>query len=84
MKTLTAKDAKYRFGCLIDLARAEPVAVAKHGRPVVVVMAVLVVEGFVVHGKAQERIEPPLQIGQAFDTCPRTTGPSASSPFDRG
>ena len=25
---------------LIDLARAEPVAVAKHGRPVVVVMAV--------------------------------------------
>jgi hypothetical protein len=25
MKTLTAKDAKYRFVCLIDLARAEPV-----------------------------------------------------------
>jgi prevent-host-death family protein len=40
MKTLTAKDAKYCFGRLIDLARAEPVAVAKHGRPVVVVMAV--------------------------------------------
>lgn len=40
MKTLTAKDAKYGFGRLIDLARAEPVAVAKHGRPVVVVMAV--------------------------------------------
>ncbi len=28
MKTLTAKDAKYRFGCLIDLARAEPVVIA--------------------------------------------------------
>jgi prevent-host-death family protein len=40
MKILTAKDAKYCFGRLIDLARAEPVAVAKHGRPVVVVMAV--------------------------------------------
>ena len=40
MQTLTAKDAKYGFGRLIDLARAEPVAVAKHGRPVVVVMAI--------------------------------------------
>ena len=40
MKTLTAKDAKYGFGRLIDLARAEPVAIAKHGRPVVVVMSV--------------------------------------------
>jgi prevent-host-death family protein len=40
MKTFTAKDAKYGFGRLIDLARAEPVAVAKHGRPVIVVMAV--------------------------------------------
>lgn len=40
MKTLTAKDAKYGFGRLIDLARAEPVTIAKHGRPVVVVMAV--------------------------------------------
>ena len=40
MKTLSAKDAKYGFGRLIDLARAEPVAVAKHGRPVVAVMAV--------------------------------------------
>ena len=40
MKTLSAKGAKYGFGRLIDLARAEPVAVAKHGRPVVVVMAV--------------------------------------------
>jgi prevent-host-death family protein len=40
MKTLTAKDAKYGFGRLIDLARTEPVAVAKHGRPVVVIVAV--------------------------------------------
>ena len=27
MRTLSAKDAKYGFGRLIDLARAEPVAV---------------------------------------------------------
>jgi prevent-host-death family protein len=40
MHTLSAKDAKYGFGRLIDLARTEPVAVAKHGRPVVVVMAI--------------------------------------------
>ncbi len=40
MQTLTAKDAKYGFGRLIDLARAEPVAVAIHGRTVVVVLAI--------------------------------------------
>ena len=40
MQTVSAKDAKYGFGRLIDLARAEPVAVAKDGRPVVVVMAI--------------------------------------------
>ena len=40
MQTLTAKDAKYGFGRLMDLARAEPVTIAKHGRPVVVVMSV--------------------------------------------
>ena len=40
MKTLSAKDTKYGFGRLIDLARADPVMVAKHGRPVAVVMAV--------------------------------------------
>ncbi|MGD0076217.1 MAG: type II toxin-antitoxin system prevent-host-death family antitoxin [Candidatus Binataceae bacterium] len=38
--TLTAEDAKCGFRRLIDMARAEPVKVAKHGRPVVVVMAV--------------------------------------------
>ena len=40
MQTLSAKDAKYGFGRLIDLARAEPIAVTKHGRPVVVVLSV--------------------------------------------
>lgn len=40
MRSMSAKDAKYGFGRLIDLARFEPVTVEKHGRPVVVVMAV--------------------------------------------
>ncbi len=62
MKTLTAKDAKYGFGRLIDLARAEPVAVAKHGRPVVVVMAV----------EEYERLKV-IEIGHA-DSRPSTTG----------
>ena len=40
MLSMSAKDAKYGFGRLIDLARSEPVTVEKHGRPVVVVLAV--------------------------------------------
>jgi prevent-host-death family protein len=40
MKTMSAKDAKNAFGMLIDSARAEPVAIEKHGRKVVVVLAV--------------------------------------------
>lgn len=40
MKTLLEKDANYGLGCLSDLARTEPVLIAKHRRPVVVVMAV--------------------------------------------
>jgi prevent-host-death family protein len=40
MKTLTAKEAKNRFGRLLDLARVEPVTVARHGLPVVVVVSI--------------------------------------------
>ncbi len=40
MTTLSAREAKYNFGRLIDLARAAPVVVEKHGRPVVVVLSV--------------------------------------------
>jgi prevent-host-death family protein len=40
MQSISAKDAKYGFGRLINLARSEPVVVKKHGRPVVVVLAV--------------------------------------------
>ncbi|MER2534772.1 MAG: type II toxin-antitoxin system prevent-host-death family antitoxin [Rhizobiaceae bacterium] len=37
---MSARDAKNAFGLLLDTARAEPVAVEKHGRPVVVVLSV--------------------------------------------
>ena len=40
MKAVSAREAKLHFGQLIDEARAEPVVVEKHGRPVVVVLAV--------------------------------------------
>lgn len=40
MHTVSAKEAKYNFGRLIDTARAQPVTVEKHGRPVVVVLAI--------------------------------------------
>ena len=40
MQSMSAKDAKDGFGRLIDLARLKPVVVEKHGRPVVVVLAV--------------------------------------------
>ena len=40
MKTLRAKHVRYGFDRLINLGRAEPVEVAKHPRPFVVVMAV--------------------------------------------
>jgi prevent-host-death family protein len=40
MRSVSAKEAKYNFGWLIDTARAQPVTVEKYGRPVVVVLAV--------------------------------------------
>jgi len=40
MKAMSVREAKHQFGRLIDTARAEPVVVEKHGRPVVVVLAV--------------------------------------------
>jgi prevent-host-death family protein len=40
MKSISARAAKNEFGRLIDTARAGPVTIEKHGRPVVVVMSV--------------------------------------------
>ncbi len=40
MKTMSAREAKNGFGLMIDTARAEPVLIEKHGRGVVMVIAV--------------------------------------------
>lgn len=40
MRTFTAAEAKNKFGELVDLARAAPVAITKYDRPVLVVMAI--------------------------------------------
>ena len=40
MKVMSAGKAKNGFGLLIDTARAEPVTIEKHGRPVAVVLSV--------------------------------------------
>lgn len=57
MQSMSAKEAKYGFGRLIDLARAAPVLVAKHGRPVVVVMSVEEYEKLKSHEVVDERIK---------------------------
>ena len=40
MKTMSAREAKNAFGLMIDTARVGPVLIEKHGRGVVVVLAV--------------------------------------------
>ena len=40
MKTVTAADAKNRFGQLLDIAQREPVTVTKQGRPAAVMLSV--------------------------------------------
>jgi len=52
MKTMSAKDAKNGFGLLLDTARAEPVMIEKHNRPVVVVLSVEEFDRLAVKAKA--------------------------------
>lgn len=59
MQTMSAKDAKNSFGLLLDRARAEPVQVEKHGRPVVVVVSV---EEFQRLSHASEKPVPAAQL----------------------
>jgi len=56
MKTMSAREAKNAFGLMIDTARAQPVLIEKHGRGVVVVVAVEEYERLSVghtHGQVQ-------------------------------
>lgn len=54
MKTMSAREAKNAFGLMIDTARAEPVLIEKHGRGVVMVIAVEEYERLTVHPSAAE------------------------------
>ena len=40
MKAVAAKEAKNRFGVLLDMAQREPVMVQKNGRDVAVLMSI--------------------------------------------
>ena len=69
MKALSAKDAKYNFGRLIDTARAEPVVIEKHGRPVVVVLAIEEYERL-----TQPAKRPKTSKGSPKDAVPEREG----------
>ena len=69
MQHMSARDAKNSFGKLIDIARAEPVAVEKHGRAVVVVLSVERYELLRSGPIKQPRTKPPREdIGRNLIT----------------
>ena len=57
MKTMSAREAKNAFGLMIDTARAGPVPIEKHGRGVVVVVAVEEYEPLSVQSGRAEKAE---------------------------
>ncbi|MDB4409728.1 type II toxin-antitoxin system Phd/YefM family antitoxin [Gammaproteobacteria bacterium] len=60
MKAVTAKDAKNRFGELMDTVQREPVSIEKHGRPVAVVLSEVAYEKMKL-----EHLEAMLAVGEA-------------------
>ena len=56
MKSMSAREAKNAFGMMIDIARAEPVLIEKHGRGVVMVIAVEEYERLTVCQNAPEKL----------------------------
>lgn len=61
MQSISAHDAKARFGQLLDAARREPVTIEKHGRAVAVVMSI---EDFDdIEAMKLERLRAEVQIG---------------------
>ncbi len=55
MKSMSAKKAKDGFGLLLDTARAEPVTLEKHGRPMVVVLSTEKYERFVNQANSKQK-----------------------------
>ncbi len=61
MRSMSAHDAKARFGQLLDAARREPVTIEKHGRAVAIVMSK---EDFDdIEAMKLERLRAEVQIG---------------------
>jgi len=60
MKAVTAKDAKNRFGELMDTVQREPVSIEKHGRPVAVVLSEVAYERMKL-----EHLQAMLAVGEA-------------------
>jgi prevent-host-death family protein len=61
MRSMSARDAKARFGQLLDAARREPVTIEKHGRAVAIVMSI---EDFDdIEAMKLERLRAEVQIG---------------------
>ena len=66
MKIMSARAAKNAFGLMIDTARAGPVLIEKHGRGVVVVVAVEEYERLSAgrtHAQAQPGNMPAAKVG---------------------
>ena len=54
MKEITAREAKNRFGQLLDAAQRSPVSVTKNGRPVTVMLSIQLYDQL--RGSAWERL----------------------------
>ena len=74
MQRMYARDAKNGFGRLIDIAMAEPVAIKKHGRAVVVVVAFEEYEGLTgkkILVKIDIALRRARQVGKIQGTDPK-------------
>lgn len=61
MNTFAAKDAKTRFGELLDTAQREPVTIEKHGRRVAVVLSATEYDELV--AATRDRLLAEIQLG---------------------
>lgn len=77
MHRMSARDAKNSFGRLIDLARAEPVAIEKYGRSVVVVLSVEEYERLTGKPKSRARRSQPSAGKSTSDGPQKKPGNSA-------
>lgn len=73
MKAISARDAKYSFGKLIDMARAEPVSIQKHGRNVVVVLAVEEYERLIAKDRKDRECPEKAETVQSEAQSPQPT-----------